>query len=442
MNGPLNITDQVVQFAITGDSKNISNYTRQILQLSVVDWMVVALAGKDEPVARLTRQLENETGGSPESVVIGNKYRLPARSAAYTNGIAGHALDYDDTHFASLGHPSAVVVPASLAISDKIGTTREKFYTATLIGMELAIRIGIWLGRSHYKKGFHVTPTAGAFGAAMAAAHILDLTSEQTRNAIGITASRASGIRSQFGTMGKPFHAGIASSSGVEAALLAKKGFLSAPNALDGPLGFGKTHNGDFLDQAFVGLGEEFVTESITHKFHACCHGTHATIEALRTILNQQSIEPTEIEKIEIIVNPCYLNICNIERPQTGLETKFSFKLIAALVLSGYDTTSLGTFSDEITRNELLNKIRDRVNVQSDLTIPETETKVKIHLHTGQILDSRFNLLRSHPIGTRKDRVLEKAKVLIGDELAQDLWQKVGLGRELPSKWFENHFQK
>ena len=141
MNGPLNITDQVVQFAITGDSKNISYYTRQILQLSVVDWMVVALAGKDEPVARLTRQLENETGGSPESVVVGNKYRLPARSAAYTNGIAGHALDYDDTHFASLGHPSAVVVPASLAISDKIGTTREKFYTATLIGMELALSL-------------------------------------------------------------------------------------------------------------------------------------------------------------------------------------------------------------------------------------------------------------------------------------------------------------
>ena len=442
MNGPLTITEQVVQFAITGNLNDISNSTKKILQLSVVDWMAVALVGKDEPVARLTRQLENETGGSPESVVIGNKNRLPARSAAYTNGIAGHALDYDDTHFASLGHPSAVVVPASLAISDKIKTTREKFYNATLIGIELAIRIGIWLGRSHYMKGFHVTPTAGAFGAAMAAAHILDLTSEQARNAIGITASRASGIRSQFGTMGKPFHAGIASASGVEAALLAKKGFLSAPNALDGPLGFGQTHSGDFSDQAFVGLGEEFITESITHKFHACCHGTHATIEALRAILNQQSIQPTEIEKIEIIVNPCYLNICNIDRPKTALETKFSFKLIAALVLSGYDTTSLGTFSDEITQNKLLDKIRDRVHVQSDLTIPETETEVRIHLHTGQILDNRFNLLQSHPIRVRSDRVFEKAKVLIGDELAQDLWQQVELGQELLSTWFENHLQK
>ena len=113
MNGPLTITDQVVQFAITGHLNDISNSTKKILQLSVVDWMAVALVGKDEPVARLTRQLEYETGGSPESVVIGNKKRLPARSAAYTNGIAGHALDYDDTHFASLGHPSAVVVPAS-----------------------------------------------------------------------------------------------------------------------------------------------------------------------------------------------------------------------------------------------------------------------------------------------------------------------------------------
>lgn len=434
-----NITDQVVQFAIADDLNAKSNYTDQILRLSIVDWTAVALAGKNEPVSKLIRDLENETAGANESVVIGSYNRLPARSAAFSNGVTGHALDYDDTHFQSFVHPSAVVIPASLAVADKINCASAKFYDATLVGVELAIRIGIWLGRKHYLKGFHVTPTAGAFGAAMAAARILDMNFEQAKNAIGLTASRASGIRAQFGTMGKPFHAGIASSSGVEAALLAKKGLISAPNALEEPLGFGETHGGAFFEEAFSGLGKKFVFETITHKFHACCHGTHSTIEALKAIRQKTNFELSEIKKIDLIVNPSYLTICNIDRPKTGLQAKFSFKLAAALAVSEYDTANLNTFSDDLCRLTSLNKLRDLVNVESDTEVSESQTAVSVQLHTGKILKNTYDLSQDLSIQIKERKIRQKARSLIGDSLAMNLWKKVGLANQLPSTWIENN---
>ncbi len=440
MNKNSEITGQLVQFATTNHLKDIPNSTKRLLRLSVVDWIAVAVAGRNEPVSKLIRELEKETGGSSESVVIGLENRLPSRSAAYANGVAGHSLDYDDTHFASFGHPSAVIVPASLAISDKIKANTEKFYDATLIGIELTIRIGIWLGKKHYTKGFHITGTAGAFGAAMAVSHILDLNTEQAKNAIGIVASRASGIRAQFGTMGKPFQAGIAASSGVEAALLAKKGFVSASNALEEPLGFGATHDSDFCQKAFAGLGKSFTFENITHKFHASCHGTHATIEALLAMLKENTIMPEDIEKIYLKVNPRYLDICNIEKPKTGLQAKFSFKLMVALVVSGYDTTSLETFSDTICQKSSLVEIAERVSVSSDLAITETAAKVTLQTYSGKIFSSQYDLGQDFPIEMRERKIREKTNTLIGNSLGKSLWQEVGLGSQLPSSWIENNF--
>ena len=440
MNNTYEITDLVVQFAISDRLNSVSCLTKRTLRVSVVDWVTVALAGRNEPASKLIRELEKETGGANESVVIGLKNRLPSRTAAFVNGITGHALDYDDTHFASLGHPSAAVIPAALAIADKTGCAAEKFYDATLVGMELAIRIGVWLGRTHYSKGFHVTSTAGAFGAAMAVSRILDLNNEQAKSAIGIVASRASGIRAQFGTMGKAFHAGIAASSGVEAALLAGKGFAAAQNALEQPLGFGETHNGAFYEKAFDNLGESFTVDNITHKFHACCHGTHATIEALQALKKKENIDSSNIKKIDILVNSNYLNICNIEKPMKGIEAKFSFKLVAALAVFGYDTGSLETFSDEVCQKTSLMKLCNRVSVKSDPDVSETQTKVFVHLSGGKILENTYDLSQGLPIELREDKIFSKAAALIGKPLVENLWLEVGIGDKLPSRWMENNF--
>ena len=163
----------------------------------------------------------------------------------------------------------------------------------------------------------------------------------------------ASGVRAQFGTMAKPLHAGMAAANGVEAALLAQAGLVSNPDALEAEHGFADTHMVQNLNTniALNHLGEYWMFEEVLHKYHACCHGLHAAIEALIKVREQNNLNAENIKNISIAVAPRYLKICNIMAPKTGLEAKFSFRLSAAMVLARRDTAVLSTFSDEACDN-------------------------------------------------------------------------------------------
>ena len=238
----MSLTRRLAEFAnqpLTGHDTAL-----QVMRLSLLDWLAVTRAGADEPVARITRAMVADEGGRAEASALGLAARLPARAAALANGTASHALDYDDTHFAHIGHPSVAVIPAALAIAERVGASGAALQHAALVGVEASIRVGIWLGRAHYQTGFHQTATAGAFGAGLACARLMGFTADQAAMVLGLLATRASGLKSQFGTMGKPFNAGIAAANGVEAALLVARGFIANPDALEGPQGFGPTHAG------------------------------------------------------------------------------------------------------------------------------------------------------------------------------------------------------
>ena len=251
-----------------------------MMRLSLFDWAAGAIPGRDEPVARIVRDMVLAEAGAGVATVIGGG-RAPARGAALAGGTASHALDYDDTHFDHIGHPSVAVIPAALAVAEQTGVDGAAFLEACLVGAELSIRLGVWLGRAHYQPGFHQTATAGAFGATAAAGRLLRLSADRMAHGLGLAATRAAGLKSQFGTMGKPFNAGIAAATGVEAALLAHAGFVSNPEALETEQGFGPTHAGEANAVALDGLGRSWRFETVSHKFHACCHGTHAAIEAI-----------------------------------------------------------------------------------------------------------------------------------------------------------------
>lgn len=435
MAHPTDITGQIAEFAIETGGNKLPASARDVLRLSLADWVAVALAGGDEPVARIVREVEAEAGGAGEAFVIGLDRALPARAAALVNGAAGHALDYDDTHFASLGHPSVAVIPAALAIADKTGADGQAFQEAALIGMEAAVRIGMWLGRTHYRTGFHMTGTAGTFGAALAASRLLGLTTEQARHALGIAASRAGGVKAQFGTMGKPLHAGFAASGGVEAALLAARGFISTTHGLEGAQGFGKTHHGEENDGALDGLGEDFIFEKISHKFHACCHGTHAALEALLAIRTEHGVKPDDIDYAEITVHPQYLDICNLEAPRTGLEAKFSYRLVTALMMHDYDTARLQTFNDAVCTDPDLVALRDRVRVMTEPAMAETAATVRIGLRGGDTLSEAHDLLDQRDISVREAKIKAKLESLLGPEKAGSLWQDVAINARLPSEW-------
>jgi len=433
----VSLTEAIVRFVVDTPSHALPESARHIARLSLLDWIAVTVAGSNEPVSRIVRQMAVDDGGTPDATIVGDKTRLPARTAAIVNGTASHALDYDDTNFVYLGHPSVAVIPAALAIAEKTGATEATFIDAALIGMEVASRIGAWLGRSHYEAGFHQTATSGAFGATMAVVRLLGLGQEQARHALGLASTRASGLKSQFGTMGKPFHAGMAASNGVEVATLAAAGFVSNPEGLTCSQGFADAHGGQQDDHANVlqGLGEKFLFESVQHKFHACCHGTHAAMEALGQARDDHQLDPSDVDKVTITVHPRWLGVCNIASPATGLEAKFSFRLTAAMALAGVDTSALSAFSAANCTNPALLALRDRVSVRTDAGLSDTAAQVQINRHAGETILAEHDLAAPMTRSERETRVRDKAASLLGRDTAERLWDEISERAKPAGHW-------
>ncbi|SMX36256.1 MmgE/PrpD family protein [Maliponia aquimaris] len=383
---------------------------RAMLALSALDWMACGIAGRDEPVARLTRALVEDEGGAAQAQVFGGG-RVPMRAAALVNGAASHALDYDDTHFAHIGHPSVAVLPAALALGEHLDLPLPEILAAARLGAEASVRFGLRFGRGHYQAGYHQTATAGAFGACVAAARLLSLDEGQTGHALGLVSTRASGLKSQFGTMGKPYNAGIAAANGVEAALLAARGFVSNPLALDGVNGFVQTHMCD----GAVAQPEGALLESLSHKFHACCHGLHATLEALATMT-----APETVQAVTVQTHPRWLTVCNIPAPASGLEAKFSYRMVVALALLGHDTAALETYSDALCVDPAVVALRERVTVEPRDDLKETEAVVTVD---GQ--RAVFDLEAPMTLEARTVRLRAKAAALIGAARAEAVWQAI-----------------
>ncbi len=405
------ITGALAVFAATLDAAVVPEAVMAVMRLSILDWLAVGLAGRDEPVASAVRALALDEGGAGQAHAIGLKLRVPARMAALVNGSVSHALDYDDTHFAHIGHPSVAVVSAALAMAERVGASGTAFQIAALIGCEASVRVGLWLGRGHYQGGFHQTATAGAFGAGLAAGRLMGLTSDQMADVLGLLATRASGLKSQFGSMGKPFNAGIAAANGVEAALLVANGFQPRRDALEVAQGFGPTHHGAAEMTALDGIGTDWHFAEISHKFHACCHGLHAALEALVGI---SGIDAAQVSQIRVTTHPRWLSVCNIADPQNGLQAKFSYAQVLAMRLLGHDTARLETYCDALCADPEVIALRRRVDVTGDEAVPETASKVTVVLKDGTEHDSAHDLTQPMSLEARRAKVLAKAESLLG----------------------------
>ena len=377
------MTDLTKIFSNFVSQATLQNFNDEMIffsKMSMIDWCGVAYAAKEEPVSKIVTKLIDEEQTKGLSRLISNGKEVSAKSAAFVNGTIGHALDYDDTHFLFTGHPTASAFPTALALGEELGSSIDEIMLAYMCGVEISTRLGHILGYSHYNKGFHQTATSGAFGATLVASKLLKLDAKQIENALGIVSTRASGLKSQFGTMGKPFHAGIAASNGIEAAKLSKLGFVSCENGIECNQGFLKTHAWDetMPEAAINGLGQDFLFPEIKYKFHACCHGLHAFLEALDELKTKNNFNPDSIEKISIQTQPSWLQVCNIDSPKTGLEAKFSYRLTAAMSLHGVDTGRLDSYNDEICFNEKIVETRDKVEVIPNDKMTNTEALIEL----------------------------------------------------------------
>jgi 2-methylcitrate dehydratase PrpD len=378
-------------------------------KLCFLDWLGVTLSGSKEPLTRILLRLAETQGGNSQATVLGKKKKTSLLQAALINGSASHALDFDDVHLGMMGHPSAPVFPAILALAEWKRSSGKEFIAAFIAGFEAECRISSIVYPEHYLCGWHATGTLGHFGAAAGCANLLHLDSPQTVNAIGIAGTQAAGLKQVFGTMCKPLHAGKAGMDGLLSALLAEKGFTSSPDMLEGEKGFSKVLSSRCDPaKALEGLGQNFSIREVIFKRHASCFETHAAIDAILALKEEYGLTADQVDSIGLTAYSVACDIAGKPTPQTGLEGKFSLSFCVALAL-GDGNTGEKSFCDEKVRDPRLIAIRDKVRIESDPSLSPSRAKIKIFTRDGRVLEK---LMDSLDLG--KDRV----------KLRQDLMRK------------------
>lgn len=373
--------------------KDIPESIRLWARQCVLDTIGCGIAGaSDELVAILLAEMQDQ-GGKPAAAVFGYPARLPAASAAIVNGAAAHALDFDDVNLAMPGHPSVAILPALLALAEERGSSGADVLTAFIAGYELQCSIGRTIAPGHYDGlGFHATATVGSFGAAAACAHLLGLDADPFATALGIAATQAAGLKSMFGTMCKPLHAGKAAYHGLTAAKLAARGFSSRTDVIECGQGFARTHSPDFNPQRAFDTppGGWWIIGNL-FKYHASCYMTHAAIESACKLREQHLFAPEQVERIELRVEESCDRICNIPSPRSGLEAKFSLRLTTAMGLAGVDTSRLSTYSEQVAADPVLIGLRDKVSLDFRTGIPNTFSEIELSLRNGATFTARHD---------------------------------------------------
>ena len=418
---PAGLTRLAARFAVEAEA--FPTEVVETAKLSIFDWFAVLHAGSAEPVSDVVRAVVRQERTQGQSRAIGLDAPVSARSASYVNGAVSHALDYDDTHFGMVGHPTVAVFPAVLAVAQEEGLSGRSLLDAFIVGVETSCRLGSHFGRRHYGAGFHQTATSGTFGAAAGVSRLLGLNEDQTRHALGFASTRASGLRSQFGTMGKPIHAGMAASNGIEAARLAAFGGVSRPDGIECVEGFEDTHqSGGGPVQHVYGADAPFQFADLKYKFHACCHGTHGPLEAALIARPQLPGGAQAVARVTLTVNPQWTNICCIAAPRTGLEVKFSLATVIAMALLGVDTASPAAFTDALCDDPVITALARKVDIVFDPDVSDTVTLAVVEMASGERISVTYDLME--PVGrdVLAAKLRQKATALLGAHHAALLW--------------------
>jgi 2-methylcitrate dehydratase PrpD len=378
---------------------------------AILDTVGVTIAGaRSEATVPLNQTVLN-TAGAGSSLIFGDDRRTDALSATLINGMASHALDFDDCSNTMGGHPSSPVVPAIWALAEENGSDGEAFIAAYVAGVECECKIGRAVNFHHYEKGWHPTSTLGTFGSAAACGHLLGLDSERLAHALALAASMASGLKANFGTMTKPFHVGHAARNGLLAALLARNGMKANPAALEDSQGFFAVYNGagTFAAERILqewGKPLDVMEPGIAFKRHPCCASTHPAVDAILELRGRYGLTPDSVALVESWTHPRRLKHTNRPNPQHGLDSKFSVQYVLARALAE-GIVSLDHFSDqavfEAPIRELMGRIRAAPDPQATMeTTDHFYARVRVTLQSGEQVETYVD----RPLGRDRDHPL------------------------------------
>jgi 2-methylcitrate dehydratase PrpD len=408
-----NLTHYVADFIVNLKYDEIPSEVIELGKKSILDGLGLALCGSVADTGGLleayTRPFSSSSAGA---AVIGTARKLPARFAAFTNGVAIHVDDYDDTQLAAekdrvyglLVHPTVCVLPAVLADSESRGKSGKDLMLAYHIGVEVECKIAEAISPRSYEDGFHTTGTCGTFGSAAACAKLRAFDIQKTIRALGIAGSQGCGLRENFGSMMKPFQAGHSAETGVTAADFSELGWSATEKVLEAERGFFHAYGGGYDPGAILNkLGKPwtFASPGISIKPFPSGSLTHPGMTEMLRLIRKYQIKPDQVTSVDVGTNRNMPNTLIRHNPVTGLEAKFSMEFcIAILLLEG--KAGLNQFTDAVVNRpdvqDMIARIHFGVNAEAEKAgYDKMTTILNIHLKDGRTLSGRADFGKGSP---------------------------------------------
>jgi 2-methylcitrate dehydratase PrpD len=417
------LTAYVARFITETKASRIPAEVMHLGKRSILDGIGLALAGNAAESGHIVRQYLKTLGCPLDKgcTVIGTGLKVPARFAAFANGIAIHADDYDDTQLAVakdrvyglLTHPTAPALPPVLALGELGNRSGLDVLTAYQVAVEVETKVAEAINPRHYDHGFHSTATIGAIGAAAGAARMLGLNAEQTQRTLGIGASQSAGLRENFGTMTKPFHPGRSAESGVVAAEFAKLGWTATPIVLEAGRGFFQAAGGGYDAKAIeskLGSPWTFASPGVSIKPHPSGSLTHPGMGLMLDLIRRHDIKPAQVAKVKVGTNRHMPNALIHHRPTNELQAKFSMEFCMAILLLERKA-GLAEFTDEVVNRadvrRMIEKIEFSVHPEAEAAGYEKMTTIiDLELADGRRIGGRADFGKGSPANPMSDEEL------------------------------------
>lgn len=388
----MSISQQVSSFVLNRPFEDLPENVITKAKQHIMDAIGVLIAAANDPVAEVIKQYLDEIGDNSSCTVLGLGKTTSILNAALANGILTHGLDYDDSSWRLIGHPSAAVLPAVLAVGETCNSSGKDILTAYVLGTEVSCKLGFAAEPELYEAGWHATGVVGVLGATAACGYLLKLSEEKLTYALGVAASLSCGLRCNIGSMTKPFHAGAAAQHGVTAALLAKNGFTSSINSLDGKWGFFYNFSSKSRSKELLPFGEPFdiVEPGWFVKPYPSCAASHTGIDAMLSLVKQYGFNSEDVISIDVGAGPVGPIMLFHNQPHKGSEGKFSMPFVVAIaILEG--KVGLDSFHDSKVSNprvlDLISKTRFYMEPEfAQKKIDEAPALVKVKLKDGREL--------------------------------------------------------
>ena len=363
-------SEKIAQFIFEANYERLPPEVIGKAKQCLMDALGVAVLGSKFAASRIVGNAVNAFRSREEAVVIGTPFKASASLAALANSVSAHVADYDDTSVDFKGHPSCVIVPAVVAAAESVEAKGQEVLLSIVVGNEVGSKLGQAMGGKHYQKGWHGTGTIGTIGAATAVAKLFKLEPGQIIHALGLAASSAAGLRQNFGTMTKSWHAGHAAHMGVLSGVMAQNGFDASVQALEGENGFIRTFDGEGAVESFKNLGNPYSITGVAFKKYPSCAGVHPAVEAVLRLVGKEAIRPERIASIKCYGCPSGLAALGREYPKTELEAKFSMEYcVAATLVRG--RLGVAEFEDEALMDAEVRSVMTKVQVISDAALEE-----------------------------------------------------------------------